>query len=73
MQFSPLRNRATLEFRWRSADHRKTPMNRVGSIAITAASALSEIALFASTRFKRLRRHAISFAIRKRRFRKFTS
>jgi hypothetical protein len=48
-------------------------MNRVGSIAVTAASALSEIALFASTRLKRLRRHAISFAIRRRRFRKFTS
>jgi hypothetical protein len=48
-------------------------MNRVGSIALTAASALSEIALFASTGLKRLRRHAISFAIRKRLFRKFTS
>jgi hypothetical protein len=32
-----------------------------------------EIALFASTRLKRLRQHAISFAIRKRRFRKFAS
>jgi hypothetical protein len=48
-------------------------MNRAGSFAVTAASALSEIALFASTRLKRLRRQSISFAIRKRRFRKFTS
>jgi hypothetical protein len=48
-------------------------MNRVGSIAVTVASALSEIALFASTRLKRLRRHAISFAIFKPRFHKFTS
>jgi hypothetical protein len=48
-------------------------MNRVGFTAVTAASGLSEIALFASTRLKRLRRHAISFAIRKRRFRKFAS
>jgi hypothetical protein len=44
-------------------------MNRAGFAAVTAASALSEIALFASMRLKRLRGHAISFAIRRRRFR----
>jgi hypothetical protein len=48
-------------------------MNRADVYRAMAASALSEIALFAFTRFKRLRRHAISFAIRKRRFRKFAS
>jgi hypothetical protein len=48
-------------------------MNRADVCRAMAASALSEIALFAFARFKRLRRHAISFAIRKHRFRKFAS
>jgi hypothetical protein len=46
-------------------------MNRAGLAAVSAASGLSEIALFASTRPKRLRPHAISFAICRRDFRKF--
>jgi hypothetical protein len=48
-------------------------MNRVGLPAFTTASALSEIALFASTHLKRLRRHAISFASGKALFSQFTS
>jgi hypothetical protein len=46
-------------------------MNRAGLAALPVASALSQIALFASTRLKRLRWHAILFAIFNNRFRKF--
>jgi hypothetical protein len=59
---------AAFEFRARAAEPRKNPMNRAGLAAVSAASGLSEIALFASTHLKRLRRHANSFAIRKRVF-----